>query len=135
VNVKEIPSTSGVYRLYDGEECIYVGGTSNMRKRVSRHEYKRLSSDVVTEFVPLEKIKEVEQYYIDTLQPRLNKKGATLARSWISSESVRPVNVQLNAEDYKMLEEIRETLLSTHGKVSSIAVVRMALRKMEQEQK
>ena len=45
------------------------------------------------------------------------------------------VNFTLSGEDVKLIERLKKSLLPTLGKVSSTAVIRMALRKMEQEQK
>jgi hypothetical protein len=45
------------------------------------------------------------------------------------------INFSLEGEDAKLVERIKKALLPTLGKVSNTAVVRMALRKMEQEQK
>lgn len=45
------------------------------------------------------------------------------------------INFTLEGEDAKLVERLKKALLPTMGKVSSTAVVRMALRKMEQEQK
>lgn len=44
-------------------------------------------------------------------------------------------NFTLDGEDVKLIERLKKTLFPTMGKVSSTAVIRMALRKMEQEQK
>ena len=44
-------------------------------------------------------------------------------------------NFTLDGEDVKLIERLKKTLLPTHGKVSSTAVVRMGLRKLEQAQK
>ena len=41
----------------------------------------------------------------------------------------------LKGDDAKLLENIKRQLIPTHGKVSNLAVIRMALRKMEQEHK
>ena len=45
------------------------------------------------------------------------------------------INFTLDGEDVKLIERLKKTLQPTHGKVSNAAVVRMALRKMETEQK
>jgi hypothetical protein len=42
------------------------------------------------------------------------------------------VNFTLDGEDVKLIKRLKETLRPTHGKVSNTAVIRMALRKMEQ---
>ena len=41
------------------------------------------------------------------------------------------VNFTLEGEDAKLIERLKKSLLPTMGKVSSAAVVRIALRKME----
>jgi hypothetical protein len=45
------------------------------------------------------------------------------------------INFTLEGEDAKLIDRLKKALLPTLGKVSSTAVVRMALRKMEQETK
>ena len=44
-------------------------------------------------------------------------------------------NITLSSEDAKLIERLKKTLQPTLGKVSNTAVVRVALRKMEAEQK
>ena len=45
------------------------------------------------------------------------------------------VNFTLDGEDVKLIEKLKKALIPTLGRVSSTAIIRMALRKMEQEQK
>ena len=45
------------------------------------------------------------------------------------------INFTLDGEDAKLIQRLKKVLLPTLGKVSNTAVVRMALRKMEQENK
>jgi len=47
----------------------------------------------------------------------------------------RTQNTTLSAEDVKLIDKLKRSLFATHGTVSTAALIRMALRKMEQEQK
>lgn len=47
----------------------------------------------------------------------------------------KTINFTLDGDDAKLIQRLKKALLPTLGKVSNTAVVRMALRKMEQEQK
>jgi predicted GIY-YIG superfamily endonuclease len=33
-----VPSTSGIYRLYHGDQIVYVGQTNNLAARLAEHE-------------------------------------------------------------------------------------------------
>lgn len=33
-----VPDTSGIYRLYHGDQVVYVGETNNLRARLEEHE-------------------------------------------------------------------------------------------------
>jgi hypothetical protein len=49
----------------------------------------------------------------------------------VASMGKESINFTLQGEDMKLIERLKKALLPTHGKISSTAVVRMALRKME----
>lgn len=42
----------------------------------------------------------------------------------------KKLSFQFSTEDEKVLEKIKKTLAPTHGKLTNIAVIRMALRKL-----
>ena len=68
-----MPRASGVYFLFDGDECIYVGQTQNFWDRSEQHKAKGVewTSHAYIE-VPKFHAKEVEAYYIRRIQPPLN---------------------------------------------------------------
>ena len=47
----------------------------------------------------------------------------------------KKANFTLDSDDLKLLEKLRKALVPTHGNISLTAVIRIALRKMEQEVK
>ena len=81
----------GVYGIYNDNECLYIGESSRLTQRISRHKlfiknpekktrgsnkmYYDLQKYSNIEFRILEKCdnhKEQEQYYINTLKPKYN---------------------------------------------------------------
>ena len=40
-DLRWVPDSSGVYRLYQGDRIVYVGQTNNLRARLSEHENSR----------------------------------------------------------------------------------------------
>lgn len=43
------------------------------------------------------------------------------------------INFTLDGEDLALLERLKKSLLKTHGKITSTAVIRMALRKLDSD--
>lgn len=70
---RDMPATAGVYFLFDGNECIYVGQSQCLRDRAMQHRDggKRWNSHSYIE-VPAMHVKTVEAYYIRRIDPPLN---------------------------------------------------------------
>lgn len=69
----DMPRTSGVYFLFDGDECIYVGQTQNFVERSEQHRRNGLlwTAHAYIE-VPKFHAPAVEAYYIRRMRPVLN---------------------------------------------------------------
>lgn len=72
------PESQGIYFLFDGDECVYVGSATNIRQRFKSHtaaagldrcEYILLPESIVSN---INRLHMVEQFFIECLQPRLN---------------------------------------------------------------
>jgi hypothetical protein len=69
----DMPRASGVYFLFDGDECIYVGQTQNFSERSEQHKRNGVQWTAHTYIeVPKFHAKEVEAYYICRIRPPLN---------------------------------------------------------------
>lgn len=69
----DMPSASGVYFLFDGDECVYIGQTQNFWDRMEQHKRNRMpwTSHTYIE-VPKFHAPAVEAYYIRRLMPTFN---------------------------------------------------------------
>lgn len=72
---RPMPVAGGVYFLFDGERCIYIGMTKCFRDRSEQHweSGKRWTSHAYIE-VPIMHAEAVEAYYIRRFDPPLNNK-------------------------------------------------------------
>lgn len=70
---RDMPRASGVYFLFDDDECIYVGQTKNFAERTIQHERNAVlwTSHAYFE-VPKFFAADVEAYYIRRMKPSLN---------------------------------------------------------------
>lgn len=68
-----MPTASGVYFLFDGEECIYIGETNSFCHRALQHKRNlvRWTSHAYFE-APKMHAPEVEAYYIRRIRPAFN---------------------------------------------------------------
>jgi excisionase family DNA binding protein len=75
----DIPETSGVYAVFHGQECLYVGQSKNMRRRWQYHEqkttFRRISSAVTLAWIvaPVSDLQALKRRPVETLLPRLNR--------------------------------------------------------------
>lgn len=72
---RPMPTAGGVYFLFDGDDCIYVGKAKCLRDRAQQHwdSGKRWTSHAYIE-VPMWHAEAVEAYYIRRIDPPLNNK-------------------------------------------------------------
>lgn len=69
----DLPKKPGVYILYMGNSCVYVGGTIRIRQRVASHERTILFDRVEFVLCSVRELNELEEKYIAKLKPALNK--------------------------------------------------------------
>lgn len=74
----------GVYFLFKGDECIYVGQSTHVHTRVREHRTRKNGGKEFDSYswiaVAPERLNEVELHYIETIRPRLNDAGGELIR-------------------------------------------------------
>lgn len=69
----DMPPASGVYFLFNGDECVYIGETQNFPQRMEQHKRNSLPWDSHAYFeVPKFHTREVEAYYIRRIEPAFN---------------------------------------------------------------
>jgi hypothetical protein len=68
-----IPECPGVYMLYVGDECVYIGRSRNMRQRLRCHPLRYSYDRVVTIPLPLISLQGMEQTLIYRHKPKYNK--------------------------------------------------------------
>lgn len=80
-----IPSSPGVYFLWNHSLCVYVGKSVCLRNRLSCHE--RVSGETLISYIelPLHEIHLQELYYIWLLRPRLNSQVQETVRDSLHS--------------------------------------------------
>ncbi len=71
-SVKDIGDVSGVYFLWDGASCVYVGKSKNIGQRLSSHSKLQARHDVSWLCCSEEQMHTWELFYIWLLQPELN---------------------------------------------------------------
>jgi hypothetical protein len=70
--IKRMRPGAGVYFLYDGQHCVYVGESVDVRKRLSGHEHLNQCDGIGVIWCESSQRKRVECFYIGLLDPRLN---------------------------------------------------------------
>jgi excinuclease UvrABC nuclease subunit len=73
IDYSSIPMSSGVYHLYDGDECVYVGSSRNMHRRVKNQRQKKVFTRVDFYVCPVNEMAKREQTDIRRIKPKLNK--------------------------------------------------------------
>jgi group I intron endonuclease len=158
-------TNSGIYRIKNmvtnnAEDC-YIGSALNIQRRLDRHHSELKTNShpnqilqraidkygienfdfEVVEFVHgLLKLKEREQYYLDTIKPRYNiSPSAENNRGWIASEETRKKQSLRHKELWKdpvhrinMLRGVRAAtakILGTHPSSEHLAKVTAANRR------
>lgn len=132
MTLEEVPVACGVYLLYLGGVCQYVGSAVNMRFRVRVHAKRVLFDEVKFVYCQEPDLIKVEQEHIDLLNPILNRAKIALRNAKISGDATGGF-FRIKGEDLELLERLKTKIGMTHGTISNIAVVRMALINMEQK--
>lgn len=71
---KSVPQEAGVYLLYAGDECVYVGRSRNMRRRIEYHELRGKFDRVIAIPHPPVSIQAMEHSLIFRHKPRYNRR-------------------------------------------------------------
>jgi hypothetical protein len=132
-----IPATSGIYIVFSGQECLYVGQSRNIRLRWHRHEYRstfRDTSPAVTLtwiLTPVSNLHVVERQTIEKFCPRLNVNF----KSRVAPKHRAPLNrvvVRLNDDVHQKLVELaKRERRSLHGQL--LRIVERALKAEDYE--
>lgn len=102
IDLQDIPDTSGVYMLFNGEECLYVGSSLRMRERLSSHPYRNMADSIDYATCTKDDLVCTERIYVEKLRPSLNKAPVSRAfrrdlskplRTWKPGEPI-------NGEDF-----------------------------------
>ena len=78
-----IPGASGIYFLFDKGEIVYIGHSSNLRTRLSKHEMVRkyysnengFDVECVYAELPIDEAQSIERKMIRLVKPRHNERG------------------------------------------------------------
>jgi predicted GIY-YIG superfamily endonuclease len=104
--INELPRSPGVYFIWKGGECVYIGSSGNLRKRMKRH---NLASQFPTcerlEWIPCQTrwdALKLEDQLIKELKPKWN---------WNTGQFTRANVVVLNLDE---IQQRRVRLLAEH---------------------
>jgi hypothetical protein len=96
-----------------------------MRGRVKRHNHKGKFDSVKYFEFPKDQISSEEQRFIDELNPILNRRQAVLT-------TVSRTTLYFTQEDKKVIDELKRDMETTYGALTTTALIRMALRKLNE---
>lgn len=74
---EKVPIVSGIYFLFDGDEVVYIGKSTNIHNRLNSHEHDRQKKWDSFTFLEVEGIFSgaLESIFIGSYRPRYNKAG------------------------------------------------------------
>lgn len=70
--IEKLPNLPGVYAFYKGDDCMYVGESKSIRKRIATHERKRQLAGCDVRFFVCADRKDIEAWLIKELKPKKN---------------------------------------------------------------
>lgn len=97
--LKTLPGSSGIYFVYDGPDCLYVGQARNIKERwAGHHRKKQIAQKHPNATITWVEAKEgeldsLERRYIQELDPKLNGRRIIQDRPLSEEESVKIMNV------------------------------------------
>ena len=112
-SVKNLPKSSGVYVLSCDDEVLYVGESTNLRKRWASHDYSSFIGlrGVSLYYMECSDHKEVEKCFIKSLRPSFNgNKGNYQSLKRQSLETGKSVAEIRQAFDDAMPEEYKNAV-------------------------
>lgn len=113
--------TTAVYVLYRDSECIYVGASSFVEKRLKSHPLRGRFTRYELHPCEFEKLQALEQHYIDTLAPSLNKLKASQVKLR-ATEILQTFTVYTTDENIRRLDEWAERLRRSRNSLLNEAI-------------
>lgn len=110
-----VPRESGVYRLYSGNVCMYVGSSKALRNRLKNHRHLKFCDRFEFDLVPINKLGEEEQRQIDVYDPVLNRARAGQRSDLEPLVLTSPKTVLFSEEDERLIKTIQERLSLMRG--------------------
>lgn len=97
--LKKLPKTSGIYFVYDGPVCLYVGQARNLKERWAGHHRKEQiaqkypDANITWLNAQESELDTLEKKYIQELEPRLNGRRIIQDRPLSEEESAKVMNI------------------------------------------
>lgn len=101
----KIPNIPGVYAFYEGNKCMYVGESINLRKRISTHERKTQLKGCDIRFFVCDDRRRIEKRLIADLSPVKN--GMSPQQEFIKTQAEAKFR---NISDEKRFCDVFESL-------------------------
>jgi len=121
--------TSGVYVLYaENGECLYVGSSINMSRRVSSHNLRKIIAKAEYFPCPREELRDREQEKIISMRPKLNTAKSISRPGQPATVNTVKRSFGFLGEDMAFIKQIQDRMAETQGPVSQIAAIRAAIR-------
>lgn len=98
MNVSHVPDKPGVYSLYKGSECIYVGSSIRMRTRLRGHELRLIADSVSFMECNEDELTVTEQITLDTSNPTMNKKRKISRTEGLKYREVQAVGFKIGQQ-------------------------------------
>lgn len=70
---RSLPQRSGIYALFAGKDCIYVGSSLRIKARIAAHPYRDKAEIIGYWELPASYLLSEERKAIEWLKPALNK--------------------------------------------------------------
>lgn len=129
MNVSHVPDKPGVYSLYKGSECIYVGSSIRMRTRLRGHELRLIADSVSFMECNEDELTVTEQITLDTSNPTMNKKRKISRTEGLKYREVQAVGFKIESKDLSLLElAMKKFQDRTSVKISRSGAISLAIR-------
>jgi excisionase family DNA binding protein len=109
---EDIPEASGVYMVFSGQECLYVGQSRNIRRRWQVHEHRAKfrravpAATLAWMLAPVSDLRLLERRTAEALRPRLNRH----LKACVSAESLAIAPLYTVPEVAKRLQVTEKTV-------------------------
>ncbi len=130
MSVSKEYETSGVYIFYaENGDCLYVGSSINMRRRVMNHNLRKIIDMDRVEYIPcpISQLRDKEEEIVFAKRPKLNSANS-ISRPGEPTPNTTKLSFAFEPEDMEAISKIKAKMSVTQGKVSSIAAIRFAIR-------